>query len=119
MGGFALQNAHPPARCDAEEGNRAGRGGAEQRNDSMLRILSNPRRLCTGTTRRELLEVGAAGVLGLGLDVLLASQAANHEARAADGRSADSADAGRFFGRAKHCILLYLYGSPSQLETFD
>ena len=23
------------------------------------------------------------------------------------------------FGRAKSCILLYLYGSPSQLETFD
>src|SRR5205085_9566394 len=23
------------------------------------------------------------------------------------------------FGRAKACILLYLYGSPSQLETFD
>ena len=23
------------------------------------------------------------------------------------------------FGKAKACILLYLYGSPSQLETFD
>ena len=25
----------------------------------------------------------------------------------------------RSFGKAKACILLYLYGSPSQLETFD
>src|SRR5204862_6216679 len=25
----------------------------------------------------------------------------------------------RTFGRAKACILLYLYGAPSQLETFD
>ena len=23
------------------------------------------------------------------------------------------------FGRAKQCIILFLYGSPSQLETFD
>src|SRR5262249_29991334 len=25
----------------------------------------------------------------------------------------------RLFGRARSCILLFLYGSPSQLETFD
>src|SRR5207248_7970787 len=26
---------------------------------------------------------------------------------------------GKSFGRAKSCILLHLYGSPSQIETFD
>lgn len=81
----------------------------------MLRILSRPRTLCNGQTRRELLEVGAAGVLGLGIDALLAATAASREQVAA----AESPAPAGFFGRAKHCILLYLYGAPSQLETFD
>jgi hypothetical protein len=45
----------------------------------MLRILGNPKRLCNGLSRRDLLRVGGLGLCGLG----------------------------------------YLYGSPSQLETFD
>src|SRR5262249_665772 len=36
----------------------------------------------------------------------------------ADAQAAD-AKTSRSFGRAKSCILLYLYGSPSQIETFD
>src|SRR6516225_6336034 len=32
---------------------------------------------------------------------------------------AASSHPSRSFGKAKACILLYLYGSPSQLETFD
>src|SRR5439155_7463317 len=42
-----------------------------------------------------------------GLDDWLRSQAAT------------KGDAPASFGKAKACILLYLYGSPSQLETFD
>jgi hypothetical protein len=42
---------------------------------------------------------------GLSLSTLLSAQSARAE------------DAS--FGRAKNCILLFLYGSPSQLETFD
>jgi Protein of unknown function (DUF1501) len=72
----------------------------------MLRVLGNSKRLCDGLTRRDLLHVGALAGLGLGLEEL---QALN-PARAASGGS---------FGRAKACILLFLYGSPSQLETFD
>jgi hypothetical protein len=72
----------------------------------MLRVLGNRKRLCDGLTRRDLLHVGALAGLGLGLEEL---QALN-PARAASGGS---------FGRAKACILLFLYGSPSQLETFD
>jgi len=57
-------------------------------------------------TRRDLLQVGGVGMFGLGLSQLL-------HAEATRGDTAGS------FGRAKRCILLFLYGSPSQLETFD
>jgi hypothetical protein len=73
----------------------------------MLRILGSPRRFCDGLTRREFVQAGALGVFGLGLDDCLRGQAA----RAAPPKAS--------FGKAKACILLYLYGSPSQLETFD
>ncbi|HJZ60042.1 MAG TPA: DUF1501 domain-containing protein, partial [Gemmataceae bacterium] len=68
----------------------------------MLRILGSPRRLCDGWTRREFIRAGALGPLGLGA----AARAAGAPAPAS-------------FSQAKACILLYLYGSPSQLETFD
>ena len=74
----------------------------------MLRILGSPKRFCDGLTRRDMLLAGGLGLFGLGLaDYLRLSQA-----RAAQ-------PAGRSFGKAKACILLFLYGSPSQLETFD
>jgi hypothetical protein len=73
----------------------------------MLRILGSAKRLCDGWTRREMLRAGGLSVLGLGLaDYLRLS--ATQAARPA-----------KSFGRAKACILLYLYGAPSQLETFD
>ncbi len=37
----------------------------------MLRVLGHPKRLCDGLTRRELLQVGGAGFLGLSLNQLL------------------------------------------------
>lgn len=77
----------------------------------MLRVLSSPKRLCSGLTRRDFLNVGGTGVCGLGLSGLLAAQSA--KAAAGEHEFASS------FGRAKQCIILFLYGSPSQLETFD
>jgi len=74
----------------------------------MLRVLGNPKQLCDGLTRRDLLQVGGLGVLGLTLGDFYRLRAAELTAPAAPG-----------FGRAKACILLFLYGSPSQLETFD
>src|SRR5262245_44872493 len=74
----------------------------------MLRILGSPKRLCDGLTRRDFLQAGALGPLGLGLADALRPAAASAP------RPAD-----RHFGRARSCILLFLYGSPSQLETFD
>ena len=78
----------------------------------MLRILGGPKRLCDGITRRDLLQVGSLGLLGLGLrEWPLATPA-----KAADALPSSSLPG---FGRAKACILLFMYGSPSQLETFD
>jgi hypothetical protein len=83
----------------------------------MLRILGNSKRLCDGLSRRDLLQIGGAGLLGLSLNDLLANNAAR--ADSSSRANARSTDVSASFGRAKHCILLFLYGSPSQLETFD
>ncbi|MFO0877834.1 MAG: DUF1501 domain-containing protein [Gemmataceae bacterium] len=72
----------------------------------MLRILGSTTRLCDGLTRREALRAGGLGLLGLTLADL-------------DAGAAPGAASLRRFGQAKSCILLYLYGAPSQLETFD
>jgi hypothetical protein len=75
----------------------------------MLRILGSPITLGGRPTRREMLRAGGLGLLGLTVPGFLrlpgASAAPSHQ------------PAGR--GKAKACILLYLYGGPSQLETFD
>jgi len=57
-----------------------------------------------------MLEAGALGFFGLGLSDFL---------RLADLQAAPSRPLPKSFGRAKSCILLHLYGSPSQIETFD
>jgi hypothetical protein len=77
----------------------------------MLRILGSAKKLCGGWSRREMLWAGGLGLFSLGLSDFFrlgALQAA-----------APSKPPATSFGRAKACILLYLYGSPSQLETFD
>ena len=67
----------------------------------MLLSLNGPgSRLCDGLTRRELLRVGGLALGGLALPDLL---------RAGPARRA----------RAKSCIQLFLWGGPSQHETFD
>ena len=76
----------------------------------MLRILGSARRLCDGWTRRELLRAGALSTFGLRTADLLHLRTAQASERPAPTGS---------FGRARACILLYLYGAPSQLETFD
>jgi hypothetical protein len=77
----------------------------------MLRILGSAKRLCSGWTRREMLRAGGLGLLGISLaDALRLAQ--TQAAQPPDRLSSS-------FGRARACILLYLYGAPSQLETFD
>lgn len=77
----------------------------------MLRILGSEKTLCDGLTHRDLLQAGGLGVMGLGLSDLLRLNRVS--AAPADQKLKSS------FGKAKSCILLFLYGSPSQLETFD
>ena len=74
----------------------------------MLRVLGSAKRFCDGHTRRDALWAGGLGLFGLTLADYL---------RAAEARPAPPVDTS--FGKAKSCILLYLYGSPSQLELAD
>lgn len=74
----------------------------------MLRILGSRKTLCDGFSRRDFLQVGGLGALGIGLEDLL---------RAESAQAAFSSKAN--FGQAKACILLFPYGSPPQHETFD
>src|ERR1700722_12292809 len=73
----------------------------------MIRILGSNKLFCDGLTRRDLLHVGALAPLGLSI------------AGWSHATSATAPSLGSGFGKAKQCILLYLWGSPSQLETFD
>jgi len=68
--------------------------------------LSNWQR-CDGVNRRDLFRVGGLTALGLGLGDFFRLQ----RVAAADGRIAT--------GSAKACILIWLDGGPSHLETFD
>src|SRR5947208_12797224 len=66
----------------------------------MLNVGHTRSRNCQGVSRRELLQVGALGFLGLSL--------------------ADGLRAARPKKRAEtSCIFVFLEGGPSQLETFD
>src|SRR5437868_970271 len=78
----------------------------------MLRVLGSPKKLCDGLTRRDMLWAGGLGLLGLGLEGFF-------QLREAQAAAPAPARIGSGFGRAKACILLYLYGSPSQLELCD
>lgn len=77
----------------------------------MLRFFGGRRRLCDGITRRDLLHVGGSGILGIGLADLLRGQVYAQER--------GSAEKTTRFGQAKACILIHLFGSPPQHETFD
>jgi uncharacterized protein (DUF1501 family) len=63
-----------------------------------------------GVTRRELLQVGYSGLLGLGLPTLLAGRSL---AGSANQRQNPNNR------RAKSVILIFLTGAPSHLDTFD
>jgi hypothetical protein len=73
----------------------------------MLRLLGSRRQLCDGVTRRDLLHIGGLGLYGLTLD------------RAAQLAAATTDTALPGFGRAKSCIMLFLFGASPQHETFD
>ncbi len=59
---------------------------------------------CNGVTRRDFLQVGTLGAIGLGLPTYLQAREAGKLDPAKDNRS---------------CILIFNLGAPSQLDTFD
>ena len=69
----------------------------------MLTINSRRRSVCNGLSRRDLLRIGGAGLFGTSASQLLAAE----NLQAATG------------GRAKSVLFLFLFGGPSQLESFD
>jgi hypothetical protein len=63
-----------------------------------------------GINRRELLQVGYSGLLGIGLPSLLANRSAAAPASRVDGKAPRT---------PKSVILVFLTGAPSHLDTFD
>jgi hypothetical protein len=74
----------------------------------MLHLCGSGTQLCDGVTRREFLRVGGLGLAGLALPSLLRARA-----------SSQAASAAARLTQAKHCIQLFMWGGPSQHETFD
>jgi hypothetical protein len=72
----------------------------------MLKILGSNNRFCDGISRRDFLQIGGLGAAGLTLPQLFRARAA-------------SVDRPRAASRAKSCILLFMYGGPPQIDTFD
>lgn len=69
----------------------------------MLSIWGKPSQSCNGVSRRTMLQASGAGLLGLSLPKVLAAESIGNT----DGT------------RAKSVIFLFLFGGPSQFETFD
>ncbi|HRX54679.1 MAG: DUF1501 domain-containing protein [Verrucomicrobiales bacterium] len=73
----------------------------------MLDYLGHPQHLSQGCSRRAILRLGGLSPLGLSLSQLLASSPPPDISR------------GGSFGKAKRCLLIYLWGGPSHLDLFD
>jgi len=76
----------------------------------MLSIPGRPGATCDGMSRRELMRVGGAGLLGISLANLLSL-----EARGADSGAKKQTG----FGTAKNFIFVFLQGGPSHLDIWD
>ena len=69
----------------------------------MLTLLGSCKQTTTGVSRRRMLQGGGAGMLGMSLPKIPAAEALQPVQAT----------------RAKSVIFVFLYGGPSQLETFD
>jgi hypothetical protein len=74
----------------------------------MLSLAGSAMYLCEGMTRREWLRAGGISALGLALPDLLAH-------RAATSARAHTAS----FGRARSCIVVFLFGAPAHQDIWD
>src|SRR6185312_13768560 len=86
----------------------------------MFRIVGpNAKDLCDShlrPTRRDILRVGGAGMLGLSLGSLLKLQSVQAAGAAS---TVTSAGGGPGWGKAKSIIMVYLQGGPSHLDLWD
>src|SRR5215208_2791897 len=78
----------------------------------MLSIPGRSGATCDGVSRRELIRVGGAGLLGISLANLLQLEAKGAPA------SLDAAKRSGF-GTAKNFIFVFLQGGPSHLDIWD
>ena len=94
----ASEDPRPPDECHA--GNR----------------LPKPEPRLIALSRREVIRAGSLGLLGLSLPRFLEGAA-----QSASAQSSGSVQplASASFGRAKACILLFMWGGPAQQETWD
>ena len=76
---------------------------ASFRDCSVLNVGQQRVRNCQGVSRRAMLQAGALGAIGLSLGDVLRQEALSQQQNP----------------RAKSVILLWLWGGPSHLETFD
>src|SRR5438045_1325132 len=70
----------------------------------LLRFLGPTQRTCDGWTRRDLLHAGGLAALNVCLPQLLGQ--------------AHAAPAATAFGRAKACVVIYLFGGPSHIDLW-
>jgi len=75
----------------------------------MLNLTRRTRSVCSGVSRRELLQAGGAGLFGLTLPKLLKAEEALQQQGGVEATKP----------RAKSVIFIMLFGGPSQLETWD
>jgi hypothetical protein len=88
----------------------------------MLSILGRGVRLCDRISRREVLRIGGLGFTGLMWSDWLRSRAAaagRTRKREGAGTSKTQTRPPGSFGQAKACILIFNYGGPSHLDTWD
>ena len=78
----------------------------------MLSLGGKQGRLCDGLTRRELLRVGGAAMLGLSIPQVLALKANANTV-------IDPSQPLNGFGKANSVIMLFLQGGPSHLDIWD
>src|SRR5262245_4463287 len=78
----------------------------------MFSIPGHAARCCEGISRREWLRLGGLGTVGLSLPLLAAGRARGEASRREKNPPAS-------FGRAKSCIVLFLFGAPAHQDLWD
>ena len=80
----------------------------------MITVFGHASRCCEGYSRREWLRLGGLGSLGLSLTDLVQARASASESRGMLPAARDPS-----FGRAKACIVLFMFGVPAHQDIWD